>query len=296
VPGSTVAEVLDAAQARYGEWFAAVLAGSRVWLNGEVAAADDRVRPEDEVAVLPPVSGGAMAAPSEEADVVDGPHGRLGLLWAVGTTVAAAFGPLALGLWFAPVAALAAAQAARTWRRAADAPTAGVVAAVIVLGATLGPLGVAAATVVAVAAARLRPYPTRTLCVSLPMALAAAAPVVLRARGFPEAFALLALVWAFDAGSYIVGTGAVNRWEGPAAGVGAVLAVSLAVATVFVPPFEGVTPWVFGLLVAATVPFADRLVCRVLGDHRARVPIVRRLDSLAVAGPPFAALAYGVLR
>lgn len=57
--GSTVTEVLDAARARYGETFAAVLETSRVWLNGLPAAGEDSVRVGDEVAVLPPVSGGA---------------------------------------------------------------------------------------------------------------------------------------------------------------------------------------------------------------------------------------------
>jgi molybdopterin converting factor small subunit len=56
--GATVAEVLDAARSRYGEAFAAVLATSRVWVNGEPAADGDPVGAGDEVAVLPPVSGG----------------------------------------------------------------------------------------------------------------------------------------------------------------------------------------------------------------------------------------------
>jgi len=56
--GATVAEVLDAARARYGEAFGAVLATSRVWVNGEPATEGDPVGAGDEVAVLPPVSGG----------------------------------------------------------------------------------------------------------------------------------------------------------------------------------------------------------------------------------------------
>ena len=50
--------VLDAAAVRFGEGFAAVLAGSRVWLNGEPAQREMPVTARDEVAVLPPVSGG----------------------------------------------------------------------------------------------------------------------------------------------------------------------------------------------------------------------------------------------
>lgn len=58
VPGATVADVLDAARARYGPAFAAVLDGSRVWRNGAPAHDGDVVDDGDEIAVLPPVSGG----------------------------------------------------------------------------------------------------------------------------------------------------------------------------------------------------------------------------------------------
>jgi len=62
VTGVTVGDVLADASARWGEPFAQVLAGSRVWVNGEPAGNDHRLCPGDEVAVLPPVSGGATPA------------------------------------------------------------------------------------------------------------------------------------------------------------------------------------------------------------------------------------------
>jgi molybdopterin converting factor small subunit len=58
VQGGTVGEVLAAAEARFGPQFSAVVAHSRVWLNGQPAMPDDVVIAGDEVAVLPPVSGG----------------------------------------------------------------------------------------------------------------------------------------------------------------------------------------------------------------------------------------------
>ncbi|MGI8793568.1 MAG: MoaD/ThiS family protein [Acidimicrobiales bacterium] len=58
LPGHTVADVLDAARARFGDGFSAVLDTCRVWVNGEPALPDDAVGELDEVAVLPPVSGG----------------------------------------------------------------------------------------------------------------------------------------------------------------------------------------------------------------------------------------------
>lgn len=59
IDGGTVGEVLVAARNRYGDNFAAVLATSRIWLNGNPAAPEDSVLVDDEVAVLPPVSGGS---------------------------------------------------------------------------------------------------------------------------------------------------------------------------------------------------------------------------------------------
>jgi sulfur-carrier protein len=58
VDGATVDEVLAAARARYGEEFAALLPTCRIWVNGEPAQQADPVQADDEVAVLPPVSGG----------------------------------------------------------------------------------------------------------------------------------------------------------------------------------------------------------------------------------------------
>ena len=57
--GDTVRAVLDAAVARYGDDFGALLGSCKVWVNGEPAGPDDAVAATDEVAVLPPVSGGS---------------------------------------------------------------------------------------------------------------------------------------------------------------------------------------------------------------------------------------------
>lgn len=56
--GATVAAVLDAAVAQFGDDFARILPHCRVWLNGDPADPGDAVKAADEVAVLPPVSGG----------------------------------------------------------------------------------------------------------------------------------------------------------------------------------------------------------------------------------------------
>ena len=58
LPGETVGEVLAAADERFGDGFAALAGTCRVWLNGESTAATVPVTDGDEVALLPPVSGG----------------------------------------------------------------------------------------------------------------------------------------------------------------------------------------------------------------------------------------------
>ena len=58
IDGMTVGAVLDAAVERYGERLAAVISISAIWLNGEAASRELTVGDGDEVAVLPPVSGG----------------------------------------------------------------------------------------------------------------------------------------------------------------------------------------------------------------------------------------------
>lgn len=58
VPGRNVAAVMADARAKFGEPFCSILAKSHVWVNGEEAAPDSPVCDSDEIAVIPPVSGG----------------------------------------------------------------------------------------------------------------------------------------------------------------------------------------------------------------------------------------------
>ena len=61
IEAATVGDALNVARDRFGPEFAAVLAASRVWLDGDEPAAGDATPLSDgaELAVLPPVSGGA---------------------------------------------------------------------------------------------------------------------------------------------------------------------------------------------------------------------------------------------
>lgn len=67
IDGATVGDVLDAATSRYGADFATGVAASRIWVNGDPADHTTAVSPTDEVAVLPPVSGGAQTTTPQVA-------------------------------------------------------------------------------------------------------------------------------------------------------------------------------------------------------------------------------------
>ena len=59
--GTTVGEVVDSLSARFGERFATVAAVSSFVVNGERAARSTPIAEGDEVALLPPVSGGSIS-------------------------------------------------------------------------------------------------------------------------------------------------------------------------------------------------------------------------------------------
>ena len=56
--GATAGEVADALGGRYGERFARIAAAGSLVVNGERADRDTPLADGDEVALLPPVSGG----------------------------------------------------------------------------------------------------------------------------------------------------------------------------------------------------------------------------------------------
>jgi molybdopterin converting factor small subunit len=58
LPGQTVSNIIDAAEEQFGEPFSRIVAISNIWVNGDVAEPDALVSDGDEVAVIPPVSGG----------------------------------------------------------------------------------------------------------------------------------------------------------------------------------------------------------------------------------------------
>ena len=53
-----MAELIEEASRMFGPAFTELVPTCRVWRNGEPASAIDPIAPGDEVALLPPVSGG----------------------------------------------------------------------------------------------------------------------------------------------------------------------------------------------------------------------------------------------
>jgi hypothetical protein len=234
----------------------------------------------------------------------DGPHIRLGAAWAVATFVAAGIGVSGLAVLYAATAAVAALQVCRSWKKRPRQP----VIALAATGAALLPLAavinavavIAVAAAVALASLLYRPDPRRsapalTMLVALGIGLAAASPVLVRRLGLVEVIVLLSLVGTYDASAFLVGTGAARWWEGPAAGIAFVFAVTLAAAAVFVPPFGGASPWLMGALAAVLAPLGPLVAPRLTGDDTAPVPGLRRLDSLLILGPIWTLAAYALL-
>jgi len=189
---------------------------------------------------------------------------------------------------------------------------AGAGAACMTLAAVVGPVAVAiVACVIPVAAAGYVfltgetgdvgtfKEPMLVAGAAVMVGLAAAAPVLLRAAtGLVPVLVLFAYAMAYDSGTYVVGSGAASAWEGPAAGIAATGTVTLTVAAVLAPPFDGTRPWLLGVLAAVLAPIGPMIGSALLGGGRyrkTRMPAVRRLDSLLVLGPLWSLAAFLLL-
>lgn len=433
IPGTTVAEILEQARGRYGHRFSAVLARSRVWVNGEPASEDTTVEGHDVVAVLPPVSGGAgdvaladsgsrpadggpsaFSSPSSRgtggsprsskgqppssgreghpAGAADGretgalgalgglprehgawsgpapagtngavaptsstygqvaataparapglvepgpprssvplapedwkaalgrlavafdttrPHGRIGVLWATLTVVATVQGQAWLAGWLGVTAFVGGSQAAGARRAlgqrpppalaavlAAAAPAAAVYGVRYLVG-TVGVALVLALVTATLGHGRGAHDLALALTIGAVTGAAAAAVVVTRDLGIAPTLFLLACTATYDAGAYVVGTGASSSWEGPVAGVAALIPVTLIGAIILSPPFPSGTPLGLGALAGFLAPLGPLVGTALIGTREADTPGIRRLDSLILIGPAWAWWSTTLLR
>ncbi|HEX7275994.1 MAG TPA: hypothetical protein VF244_01335, partial [Acidimicrobiales bacterium] len=236
------------------------------------------------------------------------PHGRLGVAWAVVTTGLVVAGPGWLSAWMAVIAFAAASQAATVWRKRGERPlpafAAATAAALPITAATgLDHMNMVVAGAIFLTLMARMATPTKapgrdvglTLIIGISVGMAAAAPVLLRSINISSALYLLACAAIYDAGAYLVGTGASSSWEGPAAGVVALLPLTMAAAVVLVPPFHGGSPLLLGALAAVLAPFGPVAGSALLGDRTAFAPALRRIDSLLIMGPIWAWCAAALL-
>ena len=120
---------------------------------------------------------------------------------------------------------------------------------------------------------------------TLQLGVAAASPLLLHRLGTAAALFLLLLVAAYDAGDFLVGTGAGTTWEGPAAGVAAVAVVGFATTVLTPRPLLEEGAAALALVVAMLAPLGPPLASMLVGSGAAPARYVRRLDSLLIAGP-----------
>ena len=264
-------------------------------------------------AMAPDLNGDRRRAAAEREPLTvvpdtDKPHVRLGLAWVVVTLAAVAGGTTTLGLWMSAMAAVAAVQVTKVWMERHERPVSYVAvagAAALPLAAiggldTLNMLAVLAVVLTMLArVSNVTKAPSRdvalTLMIIFPIGLATAAPVLLRHVGLAAPLALFAFAAAHDMGAYLVGTGAVNEWEGPVAGIASIFCVTLFVA-VLVPSFGAGGPFLLGLIAAILAPLGPMAASIVLGDRDAKAPALRRLDSLLLLAPVGAWVAAVLLR
>ncbi len=231
---------------------------------------------------------------------IDGPKVTLGVLWVLSLFVAARWsGDLAVVV-LTPVAALAGLQTAHRWThhepcdRWAVALTAAVLAASALFGVVALGAAVLAGTLALVLYALALPLPRGAnrirfaelsiLC-ALPAGLAAGSLLAL-ARDLPEAFVgLVLLVSAYEAGDFLIGSGAGNSFEGPVAGLVMLGLVAAGLYLVLPAPFTiADLPWFAGLA-AVGAPLGQFAASALLPSGEDPAPALRRLDSYLLVAP-----------
>ena len=244
-----------------------------------------------------------------------GPRIRVGVLW--GVVLAGAFwaGLPWLGALYGLIAAIAALQAGREWRKVGSQPNrlvaalgAGGMPVAAIWGVGLTGAVAIAVVVLALVAALLRrrrrkPFLSSagmTVRISVFVGLAAASPVLMYRTSIVGALLLIGFVTAFDVGNFMVGAEAATPLPGIFAGlivvgVGA-FAISVLVSVFELEPFaDAQHPWIFGGVVGLCAPFGEVAASLTLPAASAEAPALRRLDSLMVAGPAFLVLFWSYL-
>lgn len=237
---------------------------------------------------------------------IDGPRVRLGIAWFAVAVVALAIGPLPTAVVYGGASAVAAAQTARCWRRRRLRPNelvAAAMAGLAAIGACFGAggagvgilVGAALAYVAATGDVKSR-NPTIadagwTIQCALPPAVVALSMVLLARLDQGSAFALLLLASAYETGDFLVGSGARNPYEGPAAGASAVVVITFIISTLPISTLDFGEAWLFGGLVVLLAPLGQLAASALLPSAGAPASALRRIDSLLLVAPVWC---YGI--
>lgn len=231
---------------------------------------------------------------------LDGPKVLLGVGWFVVLLGLFLVDARLSALLVVPVVAVAGLQTAFAWsgQEAADRRVAALVAAAIVLAGLVDGRLLGVAVIVGVvlcladAAAVGITDPTALLRfgeimvrASIPVGVAGGS-LLLLATDAPEVFvALVLLISAYEAGDFLVGSGADNAIEGPLAGLLAVAVVGAGLTLVQPYPLDANSMPIFAALAAVCCPLGQLLASALLPHGTAWAPALRRLDSYLVAAP-----------
>lgn len=148
-------------------------------------------------------------------------------------------------------------------------------------------------SVVGLAATSSRGSPFLLVLAELGPAVAAASVVVARGQGGSQALTLLVAICLYDMANFMTGTGLRGGVAGAVVGMITVAIFAVLVAAVVVPPFSGDSPWILFGTVACLAPVGVFIMGRI--GPSLRLPAVRRLDSLLLAGPAWVITVHLVL-
>ena len=235
---------------------------------------------------------------------------RFGILWFLGFIVCAFVGPIAVALLIGSLSSVAALQSVAAWKQArsevdrqvaAVTPLAAALAALVGVGLSGFVLlfGVVAAVVLALAAPRRRSgviarAGVTVRCMLLPT-ITAIAVVSMARTSMSGLLVLLVLVSAYEAGNHLIGTDAGSVFEGPIAGIIAVVVLTFTEATFQFGPFSSHSAWVLGALAAVTAPLGAPLAAAMVPRARDVGAALRRLDTWFVVAPAWCWVLWNLL-
>lgn len=256
------------------------------------------------------------------APEIRGPRVRVGILWFLLALAAVTTSRMWTAALVTVVAAAAAYQSVRAWRKATYVlpepdesgrrpivpPGTGRAEAIIAVLAVAVPLlaagfstGAAGLMLMAIAAlvvaVRFLASPSLAgiAAIGIFPPVIAAMSIVLAVQASQWAgIYLVVAVSLYDAGNFLLGSEASKRWEGPVAGMIGALAVTFTVATIGLEPLGRVQWWLAGVLVALCCPLGQWLVTALMPDNGTWVPALRRLDAYLLAGPVFVVMCWVV--